>query len=75
MIGQCGGAGKGDAQMVKRRAISIRQPWAELILRGEKRIEYRSVPCKKLGECVYIYAAPNVEERERKEFRRMGLEP
>ncbi len=61
--------------MVKRRAISIRQPWAELLLLGEKRIEYRSVPCRKLGERVYIYAAPKVEEKERKEFRRMGVEP
>ena len=39
------------------RALSIRQPYAELILRGEKRIEYRSRPTKLIGERFYIYAA------------------
>ena len=60
--------------MAKRRALSIRQPWAELILRGEKRIEYRTVPCRKVGERVYIYAAPKVEENERRAYQRIGLE-
>lgn len=39
------------------RALSIRQPWAELILRGIKTIEYRSRPTKIIGERFYIYAA------------------
>lgn len=39
------------------RALSIRQPYAELILRGIKRIEYRSRPTKIIGERFYIYAA------------------
>ena len=39
------------------RALSIRQPYAELILRGIKRIEYRSRPSKIIGERFYIYAA------------------
>lgn len=38
------------------RAISIRQPFAELILRGHKFYEYRSTPTK-LRERVYIYAS------------------
>ncbi len=39
------------------RALSIRQPYAELILRGIKRIEYRSRPTRIIGERFYIYAA------------------
>jgi hypothetical protein len=39
------------------RALSIRQPYAELILRGEKTIEFRSRPTKIIGERFYIYAA------------------
>jgi hypothetical protein len=38
------------------RALSIRQPWAELILRGHKTIECRSRPTRIL-ERVFIYAA------------------
>lgn len=38
-------------------ALSVRQPYAELILRGEKRIEYRSRPTRIIGERFYIYAA------------------
>ena len=39
------------------RALSIRQPYAELILRGEKTIEYRTRVTKIVGETFYIYAA------------------
>jgi hypothetical protein len=39
------------------RALSIRQPYAELILRGEKTIEYRSRPTKLIGARFYIYAS------------------
>ena len=39
------------------RALSIRQPYAELILRGIKKIEYRSRPTRIIGERFYIYAA------------------
>ena len=38
-------------------ALSIRQPYAELILRGVKTIEYRSRPTRRIGERFYIYAA------------------
>ena len=37
-------------------ALSIRQPYAELILRGEKPIEFRSLATRK-RERVYIYAS------------------
>ncbi|MEZ4767088.1 MAG: ASCH domain-containing protein [Caldilineales bacterium] len=37
-------------------SLSIRQPYAEQILRGKKRIEYRSRPTKIWGR-IYIYAA------------------
>jgi predicted transcriptional regulator len=39
------------------RALSIRQPYAELILRGVKTIEYRSWPTRIIGQPFYIYAA------------------
>jgi hypothetical protein len=44
------------------RALSIRQPYAELILRGTcgqqiKPIEFRSRPTKIIGEGFYIYAS------------------
>lgn len=38
-------------------ALSIRQPYAELILRGIKTIEFRSRPTRRIGERFYIYAA------------------
>ncbi len=38
-------------------ALSIRQPYAELILRGIKRIEYRSRATKIIGERFWIYAS------------------
>lgn len=42
---------------IDMRALSIRQPYAELILRGIKTIEYRSRPTKIINERFYIYAA------------------
>ena len=38
------------------RALSIRQPYAEQILRGTKTIEYRSVKTN-IRERIYIYAS------------------
>ena len=38
------------------RALSIRQPHAEAIMRGVKKIEYRSAPTKIRGD-IYIYAS------------------
>jgi hypothetical protein len=39
------------------RALSVRQPWAELILRGIKTVEYRSKPTRIIGERFWIYAS------------------
>jgi hypothetical protein len=38
------------------RALSIRQPYAELILRGIKTIEFRSRPTRIIGQRFHIYA-------------------
>lgn len=38
------------------RAISIRQPFDELILRGKKKIEYRSISTN-IRERVFLYAS------------------
>ena len=45
------------ADNTEMRALSIRQPYAELILRGIKPIEFRSRPTKRIGERFYIYAS------------------
>src|SRR5262249_52856213 len=39
----------------RMRALSIRQPYAELILAGRKSVEYRSRPVRLRGR-VYVYA-------------------
>src|SRR5688500_117808 len=39
------------------RALSIRQPYVELILRGVERIEYRSRATRIIGERFFIYAS------------------
>ena len=38
------------------KGLSIRQPWAEMILQGKKTVEYRSQPTKIRGR-VYLYAS------------------
>jgi predicted transcriptional regulator len=39
------------------RALSIRQPYAELILRGIKTVEYRTRPTRIIAERFHIYAS------------------
>ena len=52
-------------------ALSIRQPFAEQILRGTKKIEYRSIPTRIRGR-VYIYAS----KKDRKDiYEEMGEDP
>jgi hypothetical protein len=46
-------------------ALSVRQPYAELILRGIKRIEYRTRPTRIVGERFYIYASKSKDEVRR----------
>jgi ASCH domain-containing protein len=52
-------------------ALSIRQPWAELILRGVKVCEFRHAPTQK-RERVYIYAAQGASRPE--DYLEYGLE-
>jgi hypothetical protein len=54
------------------RALSIRQPYAEQILRGTKKIEYRTRPTS-IRERVYIYAS--LKPGWWKDFDRMRLAP
>jgi hypothetical protein len=54
-------------------ALSIRQPFAELILRGVKKIEYRSIPTHK-RERVYIYAS-RVPVDDAGSWAKVKLEP
>ncbi len=54
------------------KALSIRQPYAEQILRGTKRVEYRSQPTKFRGR-FYIYAAKTAGPAA--EFASLGVEP
>lgn len=39
------------------RALSLRQPYAELILRGIETVEYRGQPTSVIGEPFYSYAS------------------
>jgi ASCH domain len=53
------------------RALTIRQPWAELILRGRKPFELRSWKTKYRGPLV-IHAAMRVDSED---ARQLGLNP
>jgi len=54
------------------RALSIRQPFAELIIRGEKTIEYRRSPTN-IRERVYIYASKTPADLE--DWKKFGYIP
>jgi ASCH domain len=54
------------------RALSIRQPYAEQILRGTKRFEYRSRPTT-IRDRAYIYASRKSGPAQ--EFDRMRMKP
>ncbi len=56
---------------IPNRALSVRQPFAEQIMRGTKKIEYRSIPTHIRGR-VYIYASqvPKMEA-----FHKMKAQP
>src|SRR5258706_12503185 len=58
--------------MKKMPALSIRQPNAEQILRGKKKIEYRNMPTNK-RERVYVYASKTPADQE--SWDEIGLEP
>ncbi|GAB4403393.1 MAG: hypothetical protein OHK003_31250 [Anaerolineales bacterium] len=58
-------------EKIQNLALSVRQPFAEQIMRGTKKIEYRTVPANIRGR-VYIYASkqPRVDA-----YEKMGVEP
>jgi hypothetical protein len=56
-------------------ALSIRQPWAELILRGIKTVEYRSRPTRIIGRRFHIYAAGKWPPARKSAASIAGLEP
>ena len=56
----------------KLRAISIRQPFAELVLRGDKPIEYRSKVTHIRGR-VYVYASLGRKRVE--DWEEVGIKP
>ena len=58
--------------MKQMTALSIRQPYAELIMRFEKRFEYRSQPTHK-RERVYIYASKTPGDK--RDFEDLGIRP
>ena len=65
-----------DSQcMPPRRALSIRQPYAELILRGIKTIEYRSRRTRIIGERFYIYAARPKTQQEKDGVQALNPDP
>jgi hypothetical protein len=57
--------------MKAMRALSIRQPYAEQILRGTKKVEYRSRPTS-IRERVYIYASMTPGNKEDWDAMNMG---
>lgn len=54
------------------KALSIKQPWAELILQGKKKIEIRKWSTKFRGE-FYIHASKNPDKDAMKKFGFEGL--
>ena len=56
-----------------RRAISIRQPYVELILQGKKTEEYRSMPTN-IRERVYLYASLRPAENEEEGWNDAGFD-
>jgi|GEM_PF-2399837 len=59
-------------KLIRMRALSIRQPYVEQIMRGEKRFEYRNRPTKIMGR-VLIYAS--IGPGPASEFRKLRMEP
>jgi len=60
--------------VVQNRALSVRQPYAEQIMRGTKKIEYRSRSTI-IRDRVYIYASKTLTTREKQAYKKMKKEP
>ena len=58
--------------MRKLRALSIKQPFAEQVMRGSKKFEYRSRPTTVRGR-VYVYAS--LKPRPSGDWKRMSMAP
>lgn len=50
------------AVMPRLRALSIRQPHAEAIMRGVKAVEYRSPPATTIRGRIYVYASESTDD-------------
>lgn len=55
------------------KVLSIRQPWATLIVKGYKKYEFRTWKTKYRGE-LYIHASKGVEKNALKNFESLGLD-
>ena len=55
------------------KVISIKQPWATLILEGLKEYEFRSWKTKYRGE-LYIHASKTYDNKNMKQFEKMNLD-
>src|SRR5262245_2077992 len=53
------------------RALSVRQPWAELIARGKKKIEYRTWKVDFRGDLLIVASASRKDD----ECEAKGLDP
>lgn len=68
------GTTEGITRVVKLvRAISIRQPYVEQILRGTKKVEFRSIPTR-IRERIYLYASQKPAD-DPKAWRRVKAAP
>jgi hypothetical protein len=55
--------------MKHKRALSIRQPFAELILLHKKKIEYRTIKTNIIDEEIYIYASSQLRPSDDKSWK------
>ena len=60
--------------IIPNRALSVRQPFAEQIICGTKKIEYRSKRTI-IRERIYIYASKTLTTREKQAYKKMKKEP
>lgn len=57
-----------DKELMEGLALSVRQPWASLIVLGLKTVEIRSWPTNYRG-CLFIHATKTLDERGMKRFQ------
>lgn len=60
-------------RQVHNLAFSVRQPFAEQIIHGTKKIEFRSRKTNIRGR-VYIYASKKITSREKEAYKKMKVE-